>query len=185
MWDIIQIAISTISFFDHLHKPDRNPVSWLWTPPHEQEQESKYYLQTLCCIMSSNIFSLAKYHQTLKHLQGDTDHITPSRFTILHSLHGFPGVSILIRIDFLLHIYTGCNTILVFCVLVWVILNFTIANLLEVMSWASHLTLIPLAVILCHDPGSDCGVWGLCGRTFFFLNCFWYFGVLVLHVTES
>lgn len=28
-----------------------------------------------------HIFSLAKYHQTLKHLQWDTDHITASRFT--------------------------------------------------------------------------------------------------------
>lgn len=148
MWDIIKIAISTISFFDHFHKLDRNPVSWVWTPPNEQEQESKYYLQTLCCIMSSNIFSLAKYHQTLKHLQGDTDHITASHFTVLHSLYGSPSATILIHINFLLHIYTGCNTILVFCI---VILNFTISNLLEVMSWASHLTLSPLAAFLCHD----------------------------------
>lgn len=129
----------------------------------EWTRTSKYYLQTLCCIMSSNIFSLAKYHQTLKHLQGDTDHITASRFTILHSLYGSPSATILIHINFLLHIYTGCNTILVLCIVVWVILNFTISNLLEVMSWASHLTLSPLPVFLCHDPGSDCGAlwWNL------------------------
>lgn len=175
MWDIIKIAISTISFFDHLHKPDRNPVSWVWTPPNEQEEESKYYLQTLCCIMSSNIFSLAKYHQTLKHLQGDTDRVTASRCTILHSLHGSPGATILIHINFLLHIYTGCNTILVFCIFVWVILNFTISNLVEVMSWASHVTLSPLAAFLCHDPGAICGVWELCGGTFFFPELFLVF----------
>lgn len=181
MWDIIKIAISTISFFDHLHKLDRNPVSWVWTPPNEQEQAS-ITCRHFVASWALTFLSLAKYHQTLKHLQGDTDHITASRFTILHSLYGSPSAIILIHINFLLHIYTGCNTILVLCIVVWVILNFTISNLLEVMSWASHLTLSPLPVFLCHDPGSDCGAlwWNL-----FFLNCFWYFGVLVLHVTES